>query len=185
MKKHVKRLFASFIEFLYRSKKTLLLILVVAALTLMLSAMISLWFSRINHLYLPSLGNIRTYGVEAYGGDIEIRDGEQYIDWGTVYPEMGTNRSFYVKSKSNVDSILIFEFVNWTFRDSNDKNVTGFIANNMSATCNCNGSIINPKDETYVTLTLSCGSSPDFISNIIDHNVQKFSFDICIYASKE
>jgi len=98
MKKLMKRLFTTFIKFLDRSKK-IFLILVVAAMTITLTTAISIWISRINDLYMPSLGNIRTYGVEAYEGNITTSDGEQYIDWGTLYPVTLTNRSFYIRSK--------------------------------------------------------------------------------------
>ena len=187
IKKLTKQVLDSFIQFLRHFKKTILLILIVAIVTLMLSAAISQWFSRINHLYLPSLGNIRTYGVEAYGGDIQnLTDGEQSIDWATVYPGIRTSRSFYVKSKSNVDSFLSFEFVNWTFLDSDEKNVTEVIAlDNMNATCSLNGTNLAPKEEVYVTLTLSAGSSSDFIDYILDMEVQTFSFDIIIYAREK
>jgi len=187
MKKLTKQLFDSFIQFLRHFKKTILLILIVVAITLLLSAAISQWFSRTNHLYLPSLGNIRMYHVEAYGGDIQNITGEgRSIDWATVYPGISTSRSFYVISKSNVDSFLRFEFVNWTFLDSDENNVTEVIAlDNMNVTCSLNGTDIASKEVVYVTLTLSAGSSSDFINYILDMEVQSFSFDIVISAREK
>jgi hypothetical protein len=161
-------------------------------MTITLTTAISIWLSRVNHLYIPSLGNIRTYGVEAYEGNITTIDGKQHIDWGTTYPGTLTNRSFYVKSKSNVESVLIFEFLNWTFRDSNGNNVTGSLSSYniklsdaMNTKCDHNGTIISPNEEIYVTLTLWAYDDISFINYLIDEKVKEFSFDICIYASKE
>jgi hypothetical protein len=175
----------SLIGHLRSSKKTVLLIIIVAAITLVLSAIISVLLDRSNHLFIPSFGTIRTYGVKAYGGNITLREEEQCINWGTIYLGTSVNRSFYVQSRSNVEAILTFEFANWTFSDSNDENVAESFKNNMTVTTDCNVTIILPNEEMYVTLTLEAGSSPDFITDIIDKDVQKFSFEIIIYASEK
>ncbi|MCK4434061.1 hypothetical protein KAU92_01125 [Candidatus Bathyarchaeota archaeon] len=181
----MKDSFNSLVEFLCESKKTVLLIIVVATITLIVSTMIGILLDRANHLYIPSFGTIRTYGVEAYGESIIPKDGEQIIDWGTIYPGTSISRSFYVHSRSSTDAIVIFETANWTFFDSGDNDVTGFFTNNMSLKCDYNRTIIPRDERIYVTLTLTAGSSPSFINDIIVKDVQKFSFDIVIYASKE
>ncbi|MEA2090488.1 MAG: hypothetical protein U9O89_07020 [Thermoproteota archaeon] len=180
----MKNLFNSFIEFLRRSKKTVLLITIVAAATLILSAMISIWISKIDNYYFPSFGTIHTTGVKAFDGNITLKEEKQYIDWGTIYPGTSTNRSFSIQSKSNIDTTLKLETANWTFFDSDDNNVTEFVANNMTVTWDYNETIVHPNETIYVTLTLKAGSSPDFINNLIINEVQKFSFDIHIYASE-
>jgi hypothetical protein len=47
------------------SKKTVLLIIVVAAVTLFLSAAISIILENVTSVSLPSIGNIHTIGVKA------------------------------------------------------------------------------------------------------------------------
>ena len=185
MKKYVKRLFITLVKFLDRSKKTIFLILVVAAMTMILTTAISIWISRISHLYIPSLGNMRTYGVEAYDGNITTSNGEQYIDWGTTYPGTLTNRSFYIRSKSNTETTLNLETANWTFQDSDGKNVTEPTNNYINLTWNYTDTPISPNEEIYVTLTLQASNSDSFINYLITNDVTDFSFDICIYASKE
>lgn len=195
MEKHVKRLLTLFIEFLYRSKKiikflyrskkTILFVLVVATITIALSATISIWLSRVNHLYIPSVGNVKTLGVEAYEGDIIDSGNEQYIDWGTVYPGGLTYRSFYIRSKSNIKTTFNLETANWTYWDSAGNNVTGSNNNYLNLDWNYTDTPISPGDEIYVTLTLQASASDSFISYLIANDVTGFSFDICIYGSDQ
>jgi hypothetical protein len=181
----MKYLFTSLIEFLRRSKKTVLLILVVAAITIALSTTISMFLSRINHLRIPSLGTIHTFRVEAYGGNITLKDGIQYVDWGTVYPGTLINRSLYLQSKSNIEAIFILEAANWTCRDSNDNIVTDPINNYMNLTWDYTATQISPGEAIYVTLTLQASPDESFINYLITNNVTSFSFEIVIYASEE
>jgi hypothetical protein len=72
----------SSIAFLRSYKKTLLLILIVAAASLLITTAISILLSRITKLHIPSLGTIRTIGVEAYW-DPNCENKTEAIDWGT------------------------------------------------------------------------------------------------------
>jgi hypothetical protein len=130
----------------------------------------------------PSLGIIRVVEVEAYGGNITTQDGNQIIDWGTVYPGTLINCSFYIKSVSNVPVILSLNFSNLTFQNSKEENVTAPlpIANPMSLTWNYNNRMLNLNDTIYVTLTLETTSDPRFVEYVISNDVKKFSFDIII-----
>jgi len=179
----MKHFFTSLIEFLRRSKKTMLLILVVVAITIILNTTISMLLSRINHLRIPSLGTIRTFGVQAYGGNITLKDGIQYVDWGTIYPGVLTNRSLYLRSKSNVETILNLTTANWTFYDSEDKIVTGFNASYINLGWNYTDTLISPNEEIYVTLTLKASVESSFINDLIINKVEKFNFDIIITAT--
>lgn len=175
-------------QFLRRSQKTILIIILIATATLALSTTISIILERINHLRLPSLGTIHTLGVTAYGGNITVQDGAQLLDWGTVYPGTQTNRSFNIRSKSNIQAQLIIQPENWTFNNSNGVNVTESLnatLTSLNLTSPQNGTIILPNQTVYVTLTISTSSSPEFIHEIITNDVQTFSFDIIIYASED
>jgi len=180
---NLKDLFDSFIEFLRHSKKTVLLIIVVAAITLILSTIISMLLTRIDNYSFPSLGTIRTTGVNA---------SIQFIDWGTIYPGTLTNRSFYIQSESNVETILMLETANYTLLDPDDNNVTDSLPGDIdpsdalnvtwSSTGTRIGPPISPGEEIYVTLTMWASNDISFINYLIDNRVQEFSFDIRIYA---
>jgi len=176
--------FNSFTKFPHLSKKTVLLIIVVAAITLALSTAISLFLSRINNLHIPSLGTIHTVGVEAYGGNITVDENGQHVDWGKVYPGTLTNLSFYLRSKSNIEIILNLTAANWTFLDSQGQNVTGPTKSYMNLTWNYNDTPIGPREEIYATLTLNVSDNISFINYIIDNKVEEFMFDIHIHPKE-
>lgn len=159
-------------------------------MTIALSTTISMFLSRIDNLTYPSIGTIHVLRVEAYEGDIKLENQTKYIDWGTVYPGTLTNRSIYIRSKSNIETILNLTTANWTFRDSDDKNVTGFLASYMkpalamNLTWNYTDTPISPDEEIYVTLTLRASDDIPFINYLTDKKVAGFSFDIHIRAEE-
>lgn len=162
-------------KFPHPSKKTVLLILVVAALTMLLSAAISIWLSKVNHLKIPSLGNVITLGVEAYW-DENCENKTEKVDWDLVWPGSSRNITFYLRSISNVDARLNLNKTNWS-----PANVSDY----MNLSWDYNGTPINPHQVVQVTLSLSASSSYSFIDYLIDNNVKEFGFDIIIYASEE
>jgi len=181
----------SLIGSLRSSKRKILLIAITVVITLIVSSLISIWLSRFDNYLILSLGTIHTTGFKAYEGNITGKDGNQSIDWGTIYPGTLTNRSFYVQSQSNIETTLNFTTGNWTFRDSEGKNVTESLANYtitrqlaMNVTCNATGTRISPNEEIHVTLTLRASDDIRFINYLIDKRVKEFSFDIHIYAEE-
>ncbi len=179
----LKRARAFLIKFPRPSKKTLLLILVVATITLLFSTLISMWLSKFHNQHIPSVGTLRTIGVEAYGGDIKRDEqGNKYINWSAIYTGASENRSFYLRSKSNVKANLTITDVNWAFNNSEDEILIGFNASYMIFNCDKNGTLISPNEEIYVTLTLKASTESSFINALIINKVEKFSFDIIITA---
>lgn len=175
----------SLLQLLLRSKKTILLIIIVSGLTLLLSMLASMWLSSYHNTSFPSFGVIRVIGVEAYGGDIHIsQDGQQYLDWGTLYPGMIANNSFYIKSQSNMPIKLALSISNFTFRNARGENVTAPlpVSQPLKITWNYNDTIINPRESVYVTLSLTVSSDVAFLTYAIDNNVKEFGFDINIKA---
>jgi hypothetical protein len=160
----------------------MLLIIIVSLATLILSIIISIWLSRYHNLHLPSLGIIRVVGVKAFGGNISTQDGRQLIDWGTVYPGIMTNRSFYIISESNTPITLELTVSNLTFQNSKGNNITEAlpIENPLSLTWNYSGKPLNPKEQIYVTLTLEITPDLRFIDYVIKNDVKGFYFDIII-----
>jgi len=57
--------FDSFVKFLHSSKRTVLLIIITVMITIVINTTISIWLERVTNLLIPSLGIIRTLGVEA------------------------------------------------------------------------------------------------------------------------
>ena len=151
-------------KFPHPSKKTVLLVFAVAAITILLSAMISIWLSKVSNLKVPSLGTIETVGVEAYGGDINLTDGTQYILWGTIRPDTLTNRSFYLRSISNADIELNISATNWNPPD---------ISGNLTLSWNYTGTPISPEEVIYVTLTLSTSGSDSLIIYLVPSNIRE------------
>ena len=182
----MKKLFNSFTGLPHPSRKTVLLVLIVATITILLSALISTWISGITNLKVPSIGTIRTLGVDAYGGDINTtQNGQKFIDWGIIYPGTATNRSFYIRNKSNIEITLNLTKANLTYIDSNGKNVTSPDQSYLNLTWNYNDTPLSPNEVIYVTLTLHASPDQSFIDYLITNNVREFSFDIYICPSEE
>ena len=170
-------------------KETILLVLVVALLTIIITTSISLLLEKYDNTRIPSLGTIRTIGVEAYGGSlIQLSNGDKTLDWGTIYPGTLTKRSFYLKSQSTVPIILQLSTSNWTLLDVNGENATDFLNiplnESLRITWDYNGTPLNPTEEIYVTLTLNATDSIEFVDYLIDYQIREFSFDIIIVGNE-
>lgn len=179
---------SSVTNFFRNIKKTVLLIIIVSATTLAVTTITSIWLSRYHNLRFPSLGTIQVIGAEVYGGNINFtQEGIPYINWGTVYPGTLTNCSFYIKSKSNTPITLTLKISNLTFQDKENQNVTENlpIENPLNLTWNYNNTLLEPKQEVYVTLTLKVSSDSSFLEYLISYYVNTFNFDIIITPSAE
>jgi len=141
-----------------------------------------MWLSKIYNINIPSLGTISTLGVKAYGGDIKLENGIEFIDWGTNSPGALTSRSFYVRSISSGETTLQLNTTNWTFLDFENKTVSEPSKSYMNVTWDYDETKIQPYQTIQVTLTLSVSSSPEFISYLVNYEVTTFSFDILIKA---
>jgi hypothetical protein len=177
----MRNTFDSFMEFLRSSKKAILLITITVVITLIIGSVISAWLSKVTNLSVPSLGTIRSLGVEAYW-DKNLKNKTKTIDWGTIWLGTTKNVTLYIKSLSNIPTTLQLETANWTFLDSNDNVVSGPNKTTpyINLTWNYKNATIQPGKITQITLTLSMDSSHDFIRFLITNDVKKFSFDIVI-----
>ena len=165
--------FHSFIAFLRSSKKTILLILIVAIASITITTTISILLSKIYHLNVPSLATIKTIGVEAYW-DPNRENKTETIDWGTIWPGSSKNVTFYIRSVSNFEATLNLNATNW-----NPANISDY----MNLSWDYNGTTIRPSEIIQVTLTLSASPSNSFIHYLIANDVKDFNFDIVIAAS--
>jgi hypothetical protein len=126
--------------------------------------------SRINNLSVPSLGTIKTIGVEVCW-DPNCENKTETIDWGTVWPGSSKNVTFYIRSVSNFEATLNLNTTNW-----NPANISDYISLSWSY----NRTPLKPGEIIQVTLTLSASSSDSFIRYLIANDVKDFNFDIVI-----
>lgn len=180
----------SIIQFVLRSKKTILLIILVSAITLLISTIAAIWLSSFHNLRFQNLGTLRLIGTKAYGGDINTTQGEQTIDWGEVYLGTPITRSFYIKSESNVPITLILLDItstSITFQNWRDEYITEAspIEKPIILTDNFSSTILQPNEEINATLTLEVSSDPTFLQYLIRNEIRKFGFEIVITPSEQ
>jgi hypothetical protein len=165
-------------RFLVPSRKTVLLIIVVAIVAVGLNALVATLLERYQNLHIPSIGNIYALGFDVYGGNITTHDGIQYIDWGTNYVGSQTNRSIYLRNKSNIDTTMNLTTANWTYINTQGQRVAPPSTSSINLTCDYDNNTIRPNQEIYVTLTLSVPYDPEFVEYLITNKVAQFNFDI-------
>jgi len=163
------------IEFLRSSKRTILLILLVAVITIALSTTISILSERITTLKVPSLGTLKTLGVEAYW-DKSLENKTETVNWGIISPGASKNFTLYVLSVSTTETTLNLNTTNW-----NPTNISEY----MNLSWNYNGTILPRGGTIQVTLTLTAPSSNTFLLYLITNDVKEFSFDIIISTSEQ
>ncbi len=181
----MKKTFDSFTEFLHPSKRTVLLILVVAVITTLVGALVSILLQRATNLAVPSLGTIKTLGVEACW-DRNCENETKEVKWDTIWLGSSQNVTFYLRSLSNIETTLNLNAMNWSFYDG-DKILVQPPTNTsecMNLSWNYNGTTVHPREIIQVTLTLSASSSNSFIVYIITNDVREFSLDIIITTSE-
>jgi len=186
MSKAVKHSLNPLFKTLRDRKKTILLIIGVAAITLSISIIIPVLLDATVHFKFPSIGTIRTIGVKAFY-DPNLQNITTQIQWGTSYPGSTKNITLYIESTSNTNTQLHVQTGNWTFFNSTDAIVSGpgNITQYLTLTWNYNGTTLNPGQQIPVTLTLSVTESSTFTQFLIDNKVTSFSFDIVISATEQ
>ena len=166
------KLFNFFFTFLRQHKKTLLLIFIVSTATVLISSAISILLSDFHNLTLPTIGNIKTIGVEAYW-DPNCENKTETIDWNTLWPGTTKNVTLYIRSVSNVKTTLHLHTSNIT-----PPNISEYL--NLS--WNYDGTTLNPNEIIQVTLFLSASDDKSFSQYLIANDVTEFNIDIHIVA---
>lgn len=171
----MKNTLISLLEFLRSSKRTILVITITAVSTIAISAIASAWLAKTIKLYVPSLGIIKTLGVEAYW-DKNLQNQTEAINWGTIWPGSSKNFTFYLQSISNTETTLHLNTTNW-----NPANISEY----MTLSWNYNDTILHPNETIQVTLVLTTSSSNTFLHYLITNDVKEFNFDIIISTSEQ
>jgi hypothetical protein len=172
-------------DFLRLHKKTILVIVTVAAVTLIASAAVSIMLDDHGSISLPSIGYIHTVGVKAYW-DLALQNQTTTIDWGTVYTGQSYNVTLYLESTSNVQTTLTLTTANWTYTNANNTIVWGPADSTpyINLTWNYNNETLNQNQTVQATLTLTTDNSPNFINFLIDNSIKQFAMDITIQANE-
>lgn len=176
LKGHIRKL----IKIPVPSRKTVLLIIVVAIVTVGLNALVATLLERYQNIHIPSIGNIYALSFDAYGGNMTTNNGTQYIDWGTTYVGTQTNCSIYLRSKSNIETKMNLTTENWTYVNTQGQIAETPTTSFIILTWDYDNSTIKPNQEIYVTLTLSVPYEAGFVDYLITNKVTRFSFDIHI-----
>jgi len=166
------KLFNSLFALLRQHKKTLLLILIVSTATILISSVVSIWLNSFHNLTLPTMGTVKTIGVEAYW-DPNLENKTETIDWNTMWPGSTKNFTLYIRSVSNVKTTLHLYTSNISPAD---------ISEYLNLSSNYDGMPLNPDEVIQLTLFLSVSDDESFIWYIVANDVTDFSIDIHIVA---
>ena len=98
--------------FLNRSKKTLLLVMIVAIASVTVSTTVAMLLSKRGNLTVSSLGTIKTIGVEAYW-DPNRENKAQLINWDEMLVGTSKDVTVYIRSVSNQKVTLDLEATDW------------------------------------------------------------------------
>ena len=173
-------------DFLRRHRKTILLIVTVATITLLVSAAISIILDNRNNISLPSIGYIHTIGVKAYW-DPTLQNQTAQINWGTVYTGSSYNVTLYLQSTSNIPTTLSLTITNWTYINTNNTVIAGPSDSTpyLNLTWNHQNQTLDPNQTLQITLTLTTDSSASFLTFLINNNITQFSMDITMQANEK
>ena len=169
----LQRISSAFPRFLYKSRKTVLLIVITAAITLISSVLISSWLTESHNVAIHSTVTINRAGVETYGGDIKYVNGLPSLDWGTIGFGDSKNVSIYLRSTGNFPTTLALNATDWTPEG---------IKNYVTLSWNYDGTQLAPGEELPVNLTLITHGTEDFANYLVSNNVNSFNFTVNVYA---
>ena len=173
----------SFICFLKASYKTLVLVAIVAVISVATASLVAMILSHSDdEIYLPSLGTIKTIGVEIYW-DLDGENRRENLTWNEIQIQKlegdevqmnQVNTTVYVKSVSNFRVTLNMFLTDWNPVEISDY---------LTISWDYNGTILNPGEIIPVTMTLSASSSDAFIDYLVENETTRFDVVIHIVAS--
>ncbi len=173
----------SFGCFLKASYKTLVLVAIVAVVSVAISSLVAIMLSHSDdEVYLPSLGTIKTIGVETYW-DQNGENRRENLTWNEIQIQKlegdevkmnQVNTTLYVKSVSNIRVTLNMSVTDWNPVEISDY---------LTISWDYNETILNPREIIPVTMTLSASSSNAFINYLVENEITRFDVVIHIVAS--
>jgi len=174
----------SFWCFLKHSYKILILVALVAVMSVAVSAWVAIMLSNSgSEIYLPSVGTIKTIGVEAYeDSDGVIKQDSlswdeikiEKLEWDEIAVEP-ISTIVYVKSVSNYRVTMDIFLSDWSPEEISDY---------LTISWDYEGEEMDPGQIVPVTLTLSAPSSDAFIDYILENAIQRFDVSIHFVATE-
>lgn len=167
-----KNVFSTFFASL--SKKPLLLVVIVAVLTIVITSMVSiLLINSGSHLYLPSFATVKTVDVEVFW-DEHCENKTELVTWDELEVGKSVNKTVYVKSVSNVMITLNTHLTDWNPEE---------ISKYLTFSTNYTNQNFSPNEVIPITLFLSAPSSDELVYYLIDNEIQTFDFAIHFVGS--
>jgi hypothetical protein len=173
----------SFVCFLRDSYKTLVLVAIVAVVSVAAASLVAIMLSHSDdEVYLPSLGTIKTIGVETYW-DPDGENIRENLTWNEIRIEKvgwdefemnQVNTTLYVKSVSNFRVTLDMFLTDWNPAEISDY---------LTVSWDYNGTTLSPGEIIPVTMTLSASSPDAFITYLAENEITRFDVAIHIVAS--
>lgn len=173
--KKIRNKFASFTSSLRFSKRDLFLILLTAIVSIASVTAAAMMLSKLGNYTIPSIGTIKTIGVEAYW-DSDCTNMTKLIDWGTVWPGLLKNITVYIKNVSNIETTLNFSVV--------DFSPTAF-SQYLNVYWNYNGKILDSGEVIQVTIFLDISANSSLRYYLANSEVTDFSVDLYITVSDQ
>lgn len=166
------------------SIKLLVLVVIVAIISIAVSALVAITLSDSgSEVYLPSVGTIKTIGVETYW-DQNGKNKIEELSWDQIKLEKQEwdeitmkpiSSTVYVKSVSNFRVTMDIFVTDWSPAEISDY---------LTVLWDYEGEEMDPGDVIPVTLTLSAPSSDAFIDYILENNIQSFGVSIHFVATE-
>lgn len=166
------------------SIKLLVLVVIVAIISIAVSALVAITLSDSgSEIYLPSVGTIKTIGVETYW-DQNGKNKIEELSWDQIKLEKQEwdeitmkpiSSTVYVRSVSNFRVTMDIFVTDWSPAEISDY---------LTVLWDYEGEEMDPGDVIPVTLTLSAPSSDAFIDYILENNIQSFGVSIHFVATE-
>jgi len=183
-KESVLRKILARLRFLKVSYKPLILVVIVAIVSIAGSALAAILLNESDsEIYLPSVGTIKTIGVETFWD----QNGENKID-ALSWDELKIKKVEWDEITMEPISTIVYVKSVSNFRVTMDIFLTGWspaeISNYITISWDYEGEEMDPGDIIPVTLTLSAPSSDAFIDYILENNIQSFEVSIHFVATE-
>ena len=157
------------------SRKTLLLIVIVAVVSIAGTSIISVLLSNSSsEIYMPSLGTIKTIEVEAFS-DAGCQHKKDALEWAEIEPGESISTSVYIKSVSNFNVMLTLNLTDWSPPEISDY---------LTLTWDYKGTRLDPGEVILINLNVSAPSSDDFINYLVDNEIKNFTVDVHFIAKE-
>ncbi len=174
----------SFCRFLKHSYKTVILLVIVAVVSVAGSALVAIMLSDSgSEVYLPSVGTIKTIGVETYldqNGESKIEALSwdeikiEKLEWDEITMDP-VQTTVYVKSVSNFRVTMDIFLTDWSPAEISDY---------LTLSWDYEGAEMDPGEIIPVNLTLSAPSTDAFIDYILENDIQSFEVSIHFVATE-